>query len=1047
LDQALRDVSSLAHLRSAVASYKSTPEEHIVKRLLGVCELSETDRKGIETTAAAIVNATRSGNFKQPILDAFLQEYGLSNQEGVALMCLAEALLRVPDRQTRDDLIADKIAPGKWLSHIGNADTILVNASTWGLMLTGRVISLGEEWEGSSSWLGRLTNQLGEPVIRTAVMQAMRIMGGEFVLGQTIDQAMKRGRKLFGGEQIYSFDMLGEGARTFDNAKSYFDAYMLAIKSTGKAESKRGINNRSGVSVKLSALYPRYEFAHREDVINNVGHKLQLLAEEAARLNIKLTIDAEEADRLDLSLDIFEKVASSAKLENWEGFGLAIQAYGKRALPVIEWVAQLACDLDRRFMVRLVKGAYWDSEIKHAQELGLSDFTVFTRKSTTDLSYMVCAQELLRHSDRLFCQFATHNAHTISAIMCMAEKHAGRFEFQRLHGMGELVYTVAQEHFSRFPPVRIYAPVGGYKDLLAYLVRRLLENGANSSFVNRFMDASVRADEVVKDPLEVTLQLKQVRHPQILLPRNIFGKERDNSKGIDLASAPELDALLSAVDDVYTEQYEVFPLIPGGKSKPERPQEIINPANNHDVPGIVYCASPDDIDLAFDLGTVAQREWDRLGGQRRAEILNKAAHRLEAEMPRLTGLLVREAGKTYPDCISEIREAVDFFRYYGAQAAREFASAQNLPGPTGEANSISLHGCGVFVCISPWNFPLAIFLGQIAAGLASGNAVIAKPAEQTPLIAFEAVKLLHEAGVPKNILMLMPGDGSVGAKLVAHPKVAGVVFTGGTQTAKTINHVLAEKPGPIVPFIAETGGQNVMFVDSTALLEQVTDDVIQSAFNSAGQRCSALRVLYLQEEIADKAITMIKGAMDALCIGDPRYLATDIGPIIDQNSAKSLASHIHKMKSQSACYHTVKLGKECKNGTFIAPHLFEIENIGILSREHFGPILHVIRYKVNDLEKTISEAFSTGYGLTLGVHTRMERRWSEIFASAPVGNTYINRNMVGAVVGSQPFGGQGLSGTGFKAGGPRYLYRFATEKTLSVNIMASGGNAELLTLS
>ncbi len=1036
-------VFKLSQIRKKIAASKFASEEQVVEHILSICELSKIACKDIEMNAIEIVNTTRSGGFKQPILDAFLQEYGLSNQEGVALMCLAEALLRVPDKQTRDALIADKIAPGKWLSHIGNADTVLVNASTWGLMLTGRIISLGEKWENNSNWLGRLTNQMGEPIIRNAVMQAMRIMGGEFVLGQTIDLAIKRGNKLFGNKQIYSFDMLGEGARTFDDGENYFKSYLLAIKLAGNINSKKDINNRSGISVKLSALYPRYEYAHKKQVLDIVGNRLLELANEAARLNIKLTVDAEEADRLDLSLDIFEKVAQSSTLKNWNGFGLAIQAYSKRALPVIQWVAQLANNLDKKFMVRLVKGAYWDSEIKHAQELGLTDFSVFTRKSTTDLSYMVCAQELLRHSDRLFPQFATHNAHTIAAIMQMAGKQNKQFEFQRLHGMGELVYKVAEQHFSKFPPVRIYAPVGGHKDLLAYLVRRLLENGANSSFVNRFMDANIPAVEVVKDPLGITANLKQIRHPKILLPKNIFGQERDNSKGIDITSEPELKIILSAVSNIYNEQFDISKK----SNKQEQSHIITNPANNSDILGKTPFASSADIDLAFDQAAAAQPNWDIKGGKQRAEILNKAADKLENEMPRLAGILIREAGKTYPDCISEIREAVDFCRYYSAQATKEFTSAQILPGPTGEANSISLHGRGVFLCISPWNFPIAIFLGQIAAALASGNAVIAKPAEQTPLIALETIRILHEAGVPKDILSLVLGDASIGAKLVAHPKVAGIAFTGGTQTAKIINKAIAEKSGPIIPFIAETGGQNVMFVDSTALLEQVSDDVIESAFGSAGQRCSALRVLYLQEEIADKAITMIKGAMDALIIGDPRNLETDIGPIIDKNSAKSLDGHIKKMQSISKNYHSIKLGKHCKSGTFIAPHLFEIENIGILTQEHFGPILHVIRYKASDLQNIIFQAFSTGYGLTLGVHTRMDRRWEQIFVQAPVGNTYINRNMVGAVVGSQPFGGQGLSGTGFKAGGPRYLYRFATEKTLCVNTMASGGNAELLTLS
>jgi len=1046
---------------SRIARRKYAPEADIVEELLRDNKILAQGLKHIETDAVFLVKAFRARPDKQSMLDAFLQEYGLSNKEGIALMCLAEALLRVPDAKTRDDLIADKIAPGDWASHLGNASTLLVNSSTWGLMLTGRVIALDAEWAVKpSGFIGRLTNKIGEPVIRRAVGHAMKILGGEFVLGETISQAIKRGQELFSRKQIYSFDMLGEGARTYGDADRHYRSYLEAIRRTGEIGEKGSVLERSGVSVKLSAIHPRYEYANREQVIESVGALLLKLAREAAHANVKLTVDAEEADRLELSLEIFEFVARSLDLTSWPGFGLAIQAYGKRARSVITWIADLGAELECKFMVRLVKGAYWDAEIKHAQELSLPNFTVFTRKSTTDLSYMVCAQDMLARRGTLFCQFATHNAHTVAAIMHLGKNMPGAFEFQRLHGMGEAVYAVARDHFKDFPTVRIYAPVGGHKDLLAYLVRRLLENGANSSFVNRFMDAKIAPEDVVRDPVEITRNLPIVPHPKISNPENIFSPEsvsdmsRSNSKGFDLTAASSIAALHTEIDRLYKETFRVSSLL-GGTALTPRDEEgheeaVVNPANTQDVLGQAQWANIDDLDAAFDKAKTAQPAWDLRGGAKRAEILNRTADMLEDQMLRFMAILIREAGKTYDDAVAEVREAVDFCRYYAQRAKAEFTKPTMLPGPSGEANSILLCGRGVFVCISPWNFPLAIFMGQTVAALAAGNSVLTKPAEQTPIIAFEAVKLLHEAGVPKDVLMMVLGDGGVGAALIKHPSVAGVAFTGSTETAKRINLTLAEKPGPIVPFIAETGGQNVMFVDSTALLEQVTDDVVQSAFKSAGQRCSALRVLYLQDDIADEAIAMIAGAMQTLILGDPRHLVTDIGPIIDRGAADMLQRHISEMKAhmKTKCLpvYTVPAPKNLKQGIFVVPHLFEIDDIAQLKKEHFGPILHVIRYKASDLDETLKSAFSTGYGLTLGIHTRMDRRWASIFKKAPVGNTYVNRNITGAVVGSQPFGGQGLSGTGFKAGGPRYLYKFASEKTLSVNTMASGGNTELLTL-
>ncbi len=1041
-------MASLTDYRAKIADHKIRDEATSVAALLDRSALDAAACTAIVEKAASIVECTRASRDKRSLLDAFLKEYGLSNQEGVALMCLAEALLRVPDEATRDDLIADKIAPGKWLAHVGKSESLFVNASTWGLLLTGSVVALDPEFrEQPGNWLGRTVNRLGEPVIRTAMLHAMRILGAEFVLGETIDEAIKRGRKAFGTGQVYSFDMLGEGARTFDDARKHFAMYQNAIEVAGQLDAKKDITKRSGVSVKLSALHPRYEFSKRAEVLETLGASLMQLATRAAALDIHMSIDAEEADRLDLSLDLFERLARAPELKNWNGLGLVIQAYGKRALPVIEWLDALAKDSGRTFMVRLVKGAYWDSEIKHAQEQGLDDFPVFTRKSSTDLSYLVCAQELLKRRDRLICQFATHNAHSIAAIMHMARATMARVEFQRLHGMGELVYAQASQVYGKdFPQVRIYAPVGGHKDLLAYLVRRLLENGANSSFVNRFLDARLPARDVVRDPVQATRALPTIRHPKITLPRDLFGPSRRNAAGLDLSVAATITSIEAAIVTSRKTNYTATPLIPNVNVEGRGAHAVVSPADKNDIVGDVIDTTAADIDIAFDVALHAHRAWDRLGGAKRAKALHAAADAFESEMPEYLALLVREAGKTYADALAEVREAIDFCRYYAVQAEAEFDGPVTLPGPVGETNTLSLHGAGVFVCISPWNFPLAIFVGQLTAALAAGNSVIAKPAEQTSIIGHEAVKLLHRAGIPPEVLLLTPGDGRIGADLVKRANVAGVAFTGSNDTARAINTTLAGKDGPIASLIAETGGQNVMFVDSTALLEQVADDVVRSAFYSAGQRCSALRVLYVQSDIADKAIKIISGAMDALKVGDPAKYDTDIGPIIDADAAASLQAHIDALKQQGAVCHHVPLSAECANGIFIEPHLFEIENISDLKREHFGPILHVIRYKAADIDATLAQAFGTGYGLTLGVHTRIDRHWRAIFKRAPVGNTYINRNMVGAVVGSQPFGGQGLSGTGFKAGGPRYLYRFATEKTCSVNTMASGGNADLLTL-
>ena len=1033
-------MSSLPDQLSIIRAAKLRNEEETVSDLLAQLQLSPAGADAIETSAAKIIEGMRAPGQTKPVIDQFLHEYGLTNQEGVALMCLAEALVRVPDAATRDDLIADKIALGDWGEHLGKSDALFINASTWGLLLTGRIVQLGAQFSGKpATWLSRLINRSGEPVIRAAMGQAMRILGGEFVLGETIEGALNRGRRLFGNSQIYSFDMLGEGARTGAQAARHFDAYAGAIRVVGALDKSQPIRARSGVSVKLSALHPRYEFAQRDRVLTELGKSILTLATQAAEADIKFSIDAEEADRLDLSLDLFEMLARAPGLDGWEGLGLVVQAYGKRAVQVIDWLGRLAEETGRRFMVRLVKGAYWDSEIKWAQESGLPDFPVFTRKASTDLSYLVCAEKLLAMRDRLYPQFATHNAHTVAAIVHLAGTDRTGIEFQRLYGMGELVYEAARKSDPMFPPVRIYAPVGGHKDLLAYLVRRLLENGANSSFVNRFMNDDLPAREVVADPVAKVRANLLHRHPDIRLPGDIF-RPRQNSAGLDLTAPGDLAPIAAAI---IAEKGLMHDL---GAGEDKSGLKVTNPADAGDVLAVTPVANTEAIDNAFMAAVSAQRGWDEVGGSARADCLIKTADALESQTARFIALMMREAGKTHADALAEVREAVDFCRYYAAQAEEEFGTGLALPGPAGETNRLSLHGRGVFVCISPWNFPLAIFLGQVVAALAAGNAVLAKPAEQTPIIAHETIKLLHMAGVPEEVLHLIIGGGDVGARLVGHDAVAGIAFTGSTDIARSINRALAAKAGAIVPLIAETGGQNVMIADSTALLEQLTDDVIRSAFISAGQRCSALRVLYVQDDIACQAIDMISGAMDELAIGDPSLLSTDIGPVIDAEAEAKLDAHIDALKAKGTKWHATPIRASLGSGHFVQPHLFEIRSITELSKEQFGPVLHVIRYKASEIECVLDEAFATGYGLTLGVHTRMDSRWQRIFARAPVGNTYVNRNMVGAVVGSQPFGGQGLSGTGFKAGGPHYLTRFATERTLTINTMATGGNAELLTL-
>jgi len=1033
-------------LRGEIAGWHRRDESEVVDALLDAAHLDRKSLDRIDARARALVGEVREQRIGKGGIDAFMQEYELSSQEGVVLMCLAEALLRIPDQATADRLIRDKLGPADWEKHVGNSDSVFVNASTWALMLTGRVVSLHEYRDQSvKSVLGRLVTRLGDPVIRQSVTQGMRILGRQFVMGRDIKEALTRAADDEAHGYRHSFDTLGEAAHTQSDAKRYFDAYNNAIATIGEHAAGRGPIEASGISVKLSALHPRYEFAQRERVMAELVPRLMALARHAREVDIGFTVDAEEADRLELSFDIIEAVFRDEAFKGWEGFGLALQAYQKRAYPALEWLAELARAKDRRLMLRLVKGAYWDSEIKVAQENGLAGYPVFTRKASTDVSYIACARRVLSHGDAFFAQFATHNAHTLATIVEMAGERRD-YEFQRLHGMGEALYEQVVGADGLGLACRIYAPVGSHEDLLPYLVRRLLENGANTSFVNRIVDESAPLEDIVADPLQKVRRLTVKPHPRILAPEDIYQPARRNARGIDISEPTELLPLDASMVAALERQWTAAPIIAGESQKGDT-QPILDPADNARRVGSVVTATPEHVEAAMTSAARAAPAWDATDAQARAQALDRTADLMERDMPTLMALAVREAGKTVPDAVAEVREAVDFCRYYANRCRQDFAAPLSLPGPTGERNELSLHGRGVFVCISPWNFPLAIFTGQVAAALAAGNAVVAKPAEQTPLIAHHAVTLMLEAGVAAQALQLLPGDGeSVGAPLVKHALVGGVAFTGSTETARAIQRTLANKAGPIVPLIAETGGQNAMIVDSSALPEQVVTDVIASAFQSAGQRCSALRVLYLQSDVADKTIGMLSGAMAELSIGDPALLCTDVGPVIDSAALEMLEAHGARMAKESRLIYQCTLGRDCAKGTFFAPRAFEIESIGQLEREVFGPVLHVIRFRAAELDAVIDDINATGYGLTVGLHSRIDSSIDYIHGRLKVGNAYVNRNQIGAVVGVQPFGGEGLSGTGPKAGGPRYLHRFATERSLSVNTTAQGGNASLMSL-
>ena len=1034
---------SISSLHQAVRAAHRAPEADTVAKLAVEARFDPAIGRRVLAEASRLVGHLRENRQNEGGIDRFMHEYSLSSEEGVALMCLAEALLRIPDADTADALIEDKIGGARWEKHLGKADSLFVNASTLGLMISGRVLKLGTG-EGLSAVLGRLIHHSGEPVIRAAIRQAMRIMGRQFVMGRDIGEALLRARDDAARGYRHSFDMLGEAAYTDADARNYLNAYLGAIAAVGAEAKGAGPVEAAGVSVKLSALHPRYEPAQRERVLSELYPRLLQTAEAAAKVDIGLCVDAEEMERLDLSLELFSRLAKEPSLKGWDGLGLAVQAYSRRARPLIDWLADLAEVSGRRLMTRLVKGAYWDTEIKRAQEAGLADFPVFTRKEHTDVSYLACARAMFAAGARFYPCLATHNAHTVAAV---AEMAAGRedWEYQRLHGMGAPLYDPLMTEKTR---CRIYAPVGGHEDLLAYLVRRLLENGANTSFVNRIVDDALPVEEIVADPVALAERGGFAPHEHISPPLALFSP-RENSRGLDL-SDPEVTenlALSVAEQEAGGDAVHAVPLTVAKAEKAEA-VPVLNPANPSMQVGTVVNTTPELAIEALTRAVEAHPSWDEIGAEARAAILERAASLYEENGVALMRLAVREAGKTWKDAVAELREAVDFLRYYAAEARRLFASPMVLPGPTGERNTLKLSGRGAFLCISPWNFPLAIFTGQIAAALAAGNTVLAKPAEQTPLIACEAVRLLHRAGVPVEALQLLPGDGAVlGEALLTDQRLGGVAFTGSTEVARIINRKLAERDGPIAPLIAETGGINAMIVDSSALPEQVTRDLIASAFQSAGQRCSAARIAYLPEGTAERQIEMLAGAMAELRVGDPAWLSTDVGPVIDTDAKQTLDAHAEALRAQGRLLAETPLSSEASaDGCWVAPQLYRVDGIEALETETFGPILHVATWASHQLDEVIDAINSTGYGLTLGVHTRIEARAQHVIRRARVGNIYVNRNQIGAIVGSQPFGGEGLSGTGPKAGGPHYLARFAVERVASVDLTAQGGDAALMTL-
>ncbi len=996
-------------LRSAITAAYRLDETEALAPLITSATLDPETHAAVHETARDLVTRMRAEH-RGTGVEGLVQEYSLSSQEGVALMCLAEALLRIPDDATRDALIRDKIAGGDWTAHLGGGKSLFVNAATWGLVVTGKLVGSVDD-RGLGAALSRLVARVGEPVIRRGVDLAMRMMGEQFVTGETIKQALKRARELEAKGFGYSYDMLGEAATTAADAARYYTDYETAIHAIGKASAGRGVYAGPGISIKLSALHPRYVRGQAARVMDELLPMVARLAALSKRYDIGFNIDAEEADRLELSLDLLESLALDPDLAGWNGLGFVVQGYGKRCPFVIDWIVDLARRSERRIMVRLVKGAYWDAEIKRAQVDGLADFPVYTRKLHTDIAYIACARKLLAAPDAVFPQFATHNAQTLATIYQLAgpDFAIGQYEFQCLHGMGEPLYqqVVGKDKLDR--PCRIYAPVGTHETLLAYLVRRLLENGANSSFVNRIADPAISIDAMIADPVDIVSAMPNpgARHDEIALPSGLF-PDRRNSDGIDLSDETALAALSKALQESSAIAWHA------GSEAAGETRAVRNPADHRDVVGYVAEVSVEDARAAVALA--AASSWSATPVAERAAALDRAADAMQARMPILIGLVIREAGKSAANAIGEVREAIDFLRYYAQQARTTMGPTQAALGPV--------------VCISPWNFPLAIFAGQVAAALVAGNPVLAKPAEETPLIAAEAVRLLHEAGIPADALHLVPGDGAIGAALVGAEQTAAVMFTGSTDVARLIQRQLATRlsaTGAPIPLIAETGGQNAMIVDSSALAEQVVADVLASAFDSAGQRCSALRLLCLQEEVADRTLAMLKGALQELRIGRTDRLAVDIGPVINAEAKAGIESHIVRMRGAGHRVDQQDLPAECAHGTFVAPTIIEIGHIGDVEREVFGPVLHVIRFKREKLDALIDAINATGYGLTFGLHTRLDGTVSEITARVKAGNIYVNRNVIGAIVGVQPFGGRGLSGTGPKAGGPLYLGRLVTE--------------------
>ena len=1022
------DLTTRCPLRQKIRHYYRIDENAAIDHLLPLAEVGVKARSRAWERARQIVHTIRKDQDGQGGIDALLNEFSLSSEEGVVLMCLAEALLRVPDKSTQEALIRDKLAKGDWSSHLGSSDSLFVNASSWGLLVTGKMVNYNDKTKAQQFGILKKTlGRLGEPVIRKSVNFAMKIMGKQFVMGTNIDDAIERAFDTEKKGYVYSYDMLGEGARTMADAERYYQSYLTAIHAIGKAAKGKGPIKSPGISVKLSAIHPRYEFSHRERVMSELLPKLKALVLVAKSYDIGFTVDAEEADRLDISLDIIEAIFSDDELGDWTGFGLAVQAYQKRAIFVIEWLTQLARKVNRKLMVRLVKGAYWDTEIKTTQQKGLEHYPVFTRKASTDVSYKACAIKLLEARDVLYPQFATHNAYTAATILEVAKGDHNGFEFQRLHGMGESLFDqiVSSEKIQ----CRVYAPVGEHENLLAYLVRRLLENGANSSFVNAIVDTSQPVEALLPDPVETLQSLRNKYNTQIKMPIDLYGSERANSKGLDLTDVDSLTPFKANLDNWFNSHLLLADQVPDGAIA------VKNPANHTEIIGHLRLHSTEQMQQLLENADNAFASWSQTPVTGRANLLRRIADIIERHHDELVAICIKEAGKVAQDGIDEVREAVDFCRYYAARA-EELAKDERFEPR------------GVILCISPWNFPLAIFLGQVAAAIVTGNTVIAKPAEQTSLIALRAIELMHAVGLPEHVVQAVIARGSdVGKTIVPDSRIQAVMFTGSTETGSLISRTLAQRNDIQVPLIAETGGQNCMIVDSTALPEQVVDDVISSGFQSAGQRCSALRVLFIQQDVADGIIDMLKGALKELHVGDPAWLSTDIGPVIDDKALKNLQQHVDYLKDKATLHYQCDIPDNAENGAyFFAPRLYEISDLSLLKREVFGPCVHIIRYKASELDQVIDQINATGYGLTMGIHSRIEDRCNYLAKMSRAGNVYINRNMIGAIVGAQPFGGRGLSGTGPKAGGPNYLLRLVKEKASPDNVQMTNLSPDQLSL-